>query len=281
MSANISNNFIDLWNSEVHQVFQQSGSKLRNAVRTVTGVTGRTHKFPYLGAVTANTKTRTGSGSPLASGDVTPLNPDMNIATATLADYYAPLYIDKLDELKSNADYRREYVAASAMAQGRRMDDTIIAALDAATPTATVTPGLAWSSAELLQVKRELDENDVPAEDRFLVVSPQAMAALLANTEVVSADYQTFRALSKGEVDTAYGFKWIMTTRLSSAGSPILRKCYAFHKSAVGCAVGYDIQTEVNYVPQKASYLVNTMLSLGSVAIDETGIVEIDFQEVA
>jgi len=281
MSANISNNFIDLWNADVHHNFQQEASKLRDKVRSVSGVTGRTHKFPHIGSVTANTKTRTGSGSPQASGDVVALNPAMNIATATLSDYYAPIYVDSLDELKTNADYRREYVHTSAMAQGRRLDDTIIAALDAATPTATVTPGLAWSTAELLQVKRELDENDVPAEDRFLLVSPQAMESLLGNTEVTSSDFQTVKALVQGDVSSAFGFNWCMTTRLTVSGSPLLRKCYAFHKSALGCAIGSDIKTEVNYIPQKASYLINTMISVGAVAIDETGIVEIDFQEIA
>ena len=54
---------------------------------------------------------------------------------------------------------------------------------------------------------------------------------------------------------------------------------YAFHRSAVGLAIGINMKTEINYIPQKTSWLTNGVMKAGSVAIDETGIVKIKCTE--
>jgi hypothetical protein len=48
----------------------------------------------------------------------------------------------------------------------------------------------------------------------------------------------------------------------------------AFHKDAIGYAEGMGPKTEINYVPEKTSFLVNAMFSAGAVAIDAEGIVQ-------
>ena len=57
------------------------------------------------------------------------------------------------------------------------------------------------------------------------------------------------------------------------------RKVYAFHKAAVGMAENMATKTEINYIPEKTSFLVNSMFSAGSVAIDDEAIVEITCRE--
>jgi hypothetical protein len=44
-------------------------------------------------------------------------------------------------------------------------------------------------------------------------------------------------------------------------------------------AVNMNQKTEINYVPEKTSFLVNSMFSAGSVSIDGDGIVEITCRE--
>ena len=44
-------------------------------------------------------------------------------------------------------------------------------------------------------------------------------------------------------------------------------------------AVNMNQKTEINYVPEKTSFLVNSMFSAGSVSIDGDGIVEIPCRE--
>ena len=266
MSTNITANFIDQWGAEVKQAYQQKKAKLRDSIRSVSGVTGSTHKFHTMGTVSANTKTR--------DAEITPLNPAQAVKTATLADSYAGIYIDQLDMLKTNADFRREYVQASASALGRKTDEIIVAALDASNTDITTTTG-AFTYARLLEALEVLNAGDVEAEDRSLVLSPAQVTEALNITELTSADYMAIKGVMSGEVNNALGFKWIMSNRLTTAGSPAAQSCYAFGKSAVGLAIGQDVKTEINYVPNRASHFVNSFMSMGAVVVEPAGVVEI------
>jgi hypothetical protein len=57
------------------------------------------------------------------------------------------------------------------------------------------------------------------------------------------------------------------------------RTCLAFHKDAVGCAVGIAPKVEVNYIPEKTSFLCSAMYSAGAVVIDTAGLVDITCRE--
>ncbi len=123
MANTIDQAFITQFESDVHLAYQRMGSKLRNTVRQASGVTGSTVKFQKIGKGAANTKSR--------NGDVTGMEVAHTNVTATLTDHYAPEYIDKLDELKTNIDERQAVAQSAAYALGRKTDELIIAALDA------------------------------------------------------------------------------------------------------------------------------------------------------
>jgi hypothetical protein len=271
MATNITSSFITQWSTEVKQAYQQKKSKLREAVRMVSGVTGSQHKFHTLGSVTANTKTR--------DQDVTPLNPTQGVATATLTDYYAPIYIDNLDELKTNADFRREFVMAGASALGRQTDDLIIAAMDASSTSLTTNTTGALTYAKIVEALEVLNNSDVEPEDRYLVVGPKQISDALGITQLTSADYMQVKNVVQGEVGNALGFKWIMSTRLTDPGSPIDRDCYAFSKTAIGMAVGQDVKTRIDYSVDKAAHLVLSSMSMGSVVIEAAGNVKVPCDE--
>ena len=57
------------------------------------------------------------------------------------------------------------------------------------------------------------------------------------------------------------------------------RTCFAFHQSALGVAVGMPASTEINYIAEKTSFLVTAKLSMGSIAIDTDGIVDVVCRE--
>ena len=57
------------------------------------------------------------------------------------------------------------------------------------------------------------------------------------------------------------------------------RKTFCWHKSGIGVATGADIATEVNYVPEKVSNLVTSMLSQGAVLIDDNAVFEVQCSE--
>jgi len=54
---------------------------------------------------------------------------------------------------------------------------------------------------------------------------------------------------------------------------------FIFHRTALGLAENKAITTKVDWVPQKAAYLIDSMMSCGAVVIDEEGIVKISCDE--
>ena len=76
-------------------------------------------------------------------------------------------------------------------------------------------------------------------------------------------------------IPNVLGFNVIMSTGLSD-GAASDKKCYAFHKDAVGMAVGKDITTMVNYVPQKLATLIAAEFSAGSIVIDPLAVAKFE-----
>ena len=73
------------------------------------------------------------------------------------------------------------------------------------------------------------------------------------------------------------GFRVILSNLLTK--NSVVRNCYALHKDAVGLALASDIQTRIDYVPQKASSLVLGTMSGGSTVIDADGVVQVQVTE--
>ena len=117
MSATITNAFITQFESEVHMAYQRMGSKFKNLVRVVNGVSGESVKFQKVGTGEATTKAR--------HAEVVAMNISHTNVTATLSDFYASDYVDKLDELKTNIDERSVIANNAAYALGRKTDSII------------------------------------------------------------------------------------------------------------------------------------------------------------
>ena len=49
----------------------------------------------------------------------------------------------------------------------------------------------------------------------------------------------------------------------------------AYHTSAIGLGINSDVQTEINYIAERASHLATSMMSMGAVVIDDNGIYEV------
>lgn len=280
MAIAISNAFVTLFDTEVKQAYQ-ADAVLRNTVRLRTGVTAATHKFPKIGAGVAQVR--------VPQSDVTPLNVSYSQATVNLADWIAAEYSDIFNQAKVNFDERQELVQVVGKAVGRRADQLVIDALAASSTSNTVGTDIGGSGTnlnieKLIAAKKALDTQNVPMEDRFMLIHAANLAGLLGETEVTSSDFNTVKALVQGQIDTYLGFKFITIGDrteggLTGGGAGQTRKVWAWHKSAVGMAEGMGIRSEINYIPEKTSWLVASMFSAGAVAIDNTGIVEITCTE--
>jgi hypothetical protein len=267
MANTIHNAFITQFESEVHLAYQRMGSKLRNTVRQSNNVNGSTAKFQVIGKGTANTKSR--------NADVTGMELAHSTVTATLTDHYAPEYIDKLDELKINIDERQAVAQSAAYALGRKTDELIVAAMQTGKNSTIINDAAdAIAKADLLTAFETFGSADIPEDGgRYIAMSPAGYADLFAIDEFASSDYvgeQNLPFAGGMTMKEFLGFK-IFSSSAISAGEN-----FAYHSSAVGLAVGSDVQTEVNYVPQKVAHLTVSHMSMGAVVIDANGVYEIE-----
>ena len=281
MSISLSNAFVTLFDAEVKQAYQGK-AMLVGAVRQRRGVEGSTVKFPKVGRGVATPR--------ITQSDVTPLNVGFSNVTCTLQDWNAAEYSDIFSQAKVNFDERQELVQVLGNAIGRRQDQLILDALTAASGTGTVSNDIGGSDtnlnvAKLREAKRLLDRANVPPEGRNIILHASGLASLLSETAVTSSDFNTVKALVSGEINTFLGFTFHVMGDRTEGGliidGSLDRVSFAFHKDAIGYAEGIAPRTEVNYIPEKTSFLVNSVFSAGAVAIDAEGIVKITARETA
>ena len=279
MAIGLSNAFVTLFDAEVKQAYQAK-AELVSAVRQRRGVEGSTAKFPKVGKGVATLR--------IPQTDVTPLNVDFSQVTVTMEDWNAAEYSDIFMQQKVNFDERQELVQVVANAIGRRQDQLIIDALNASGTSLTVDNDIGGADsnlnvAKLREAKKLLDKNNVPPQDRHVVIHANSLASLLSETAVTSSDFNTVKALVSGEINTYLGFTFHVLGDRTEGGltvdGSLDRTVLAFHKDAIGYAEGMGPKTEINYVPEKTSFLVNAMFSAGAVAIDAEGIVDITCRE--
>ena len=279
MSISLSNAFVTLFDAEVKQAYQGK-AMLVPAVRQRRGVEGSTVKFPKVGRGVATVR--------VPQTDVTPLNVGFSSVTLTLADYNAAEYSDIFNQAKVNFDERQELVQVVANAMGRRQDQMILDALAASSTSLTVSNDIGGSDSnmnitKLREAKRLMDKNNVPPDGRNIIIHANGLANLLSETSVTSSDFNSVKALVQGELNTYLGFTFHVLGDRSEGGLAIDgsldRSCFAFHKDAVGYGEGIAMRTEINYIAEKTSWLVNEVFSAGAVAIDDEGIVKITCRE--
>ena len=266
MANSIDTAFIKQFESDVHLAYQRMGSKLRNTVRTVGNVAGNIVRFQKIGTGSASTKSR--------NGLVTPMELTHTTVEATMSDFYAAEYIDKLDELKTNIDERQAVAKSAAAALGRKTDEILITAMDAgANSTQIHDTSSALEKADLLSLFETFGSANIPEDGgRYLAMHPKGFSDLFLINEFASSDFvgeQNLPYAGGMTMKQFLGFS-IFSTSAVSAG-----KNMAYHTSAVGLGVNSDVSTELNYVPERASHLATSMMSMGAVVIDDNGIYEV------
>jgi hypothetical protein len=277
MAQSITTAFVTLFDQEVKQAYQGE-ALLRGTMRSRANVQGNTVKFPKIGKGVAQVR--------VPQTDVTPLNVTYSQVTATMSDYIASEYSDIFHQSHVNFDERRELVEVVSKAIARRMDQLCIDALNAAASPSTVATTVGGSGtnmnlAKLRAAAKAMNEKNVPAEGRHLLMHASQLDSLLSETSVTSSDFATVKALVRGEVSSFMGFNIITMGDRDEGGipKPSTRSCFAWHKDSMGYAESMAQKSEVNYVPEKTSFLVSSMFSAGSVAIDDDGIVKISCTE--
>jgi hypothetical protein len=290
MSIQITTSFVEQYSSNVSMLSQQMGSKLRGSV-DVENINGKNAFFDQVGVTAAQIRTS-------RHGDTPQIDTPHSRRRLSLADYEWADLVDDVDKVRMLVDPTSSYAKAAAAAMNRAMDDVIITSFNASVATgvagggsealpstqktATSDQSDGLTIAKLLSAKKILDNNDVdPSLKRYIVCGPQQISDLLGTTSVTSADFNTVRALSTGEVNSFLGFEFIMSTRLNKdATNTTDRLVFAYTEDAIKLGIGKDIGAKISERADKSySTQVYYCMTLGAVRMEEKKVVQIPCHE--
>ena len=273
MSKNLSAVASIEFDSMVKHAYATKGL-LKPAVTVRNNVVGDTYKFRNMGKGLANQKS--------TSDLVTPMDVSFDFAIATLQNWNAPEYTDIFDQAEVNFDEKQELADTIAGALGRRCDQLVIDAMDAASPTTIAHGSAALSMAKVVDAQVSLRAQGVPNSNLFAAINAKGLGGLLDDDKATNSDFQTVKALVTGDINSLAGFTFVVLDDRSEGGLTVASNTvdsYFFHRDAVGLAIGIDMKTSVDYVPERTSFLCNGMLKAGSVVRDVSGLIKVEYKD--
>lgn len=271
------------FDSEVKHAYQ-GAALLNGSVKTRRNVVGSTYNFRTSGKGIAKQKA--------SAAEVIPMNVTRANVVATLQDWHASDYTDIFDQATVNFDEKQELAKSVAMAMGRRSDQLVYDAMGLSANVAAVGTNVGGTASgmnldKVLRASKILNGAGAPMMGRHLLINARGLEQCLLISQFSSSDYNSLRSLQSGEINSFAGFMWHIMDDRNAAGeegglsvpSGSLRQAFAWHQDAVGFAVGIDIATEINYVPQKTSYLTTGKFKAGAIIIEAVGVQGIQFTE--
>jgi len=227
MSNQVTTAQVKQFSANVMTLVQQKGSVLSGSVRNES-LKGNEGFYEQIGATVAQKKT----GRHMATPRVNSVHARRRV---TMNDYVWADLIDSADKIRMLIDPTSEYAQAAMWAMGRSMDDEIIAAalgtsytgVDGTTQVAlaaenklcafdgTTATGVNLNVATLVGSKSYFGRNEVDASETLTFVCTQRqLDGLLGDTTAISGDYNSIKALVRGEMNSYVGFNFIRTERL-------------------------------------------------------------------
>ena len=210
-------------------------------------------------------------------------------------DYEWADLIDDQDKLRMLIDPTSPYAQNGSLALGRAIDDEVILGAFGVNKTgengadntsflgsnvvAASGTGLTIGKLRAARLRLARAEVDIGNEDLFFAASAQNLDDLLGTTEVTSAEYNTVKALVKGEVDSFMGFKFIQIERLPLQNTNE-RRCLAWAKTGMHLGIWNDITSRISERDDKSySTQVYVKGTFGATRVEEAKVVEVDCVE--
>lgn len=251
--------------------YRSRGFLLRDTVRMKNDVIGATVEFRKVNQVIA---------VPTAYlAAVTPQDPGYNKEIATMVKYTAPTAVDEVQELTVNFDAKMENAMLVAQAMGRRSDQILIDALFADPGDTIPNGGTNFTYAKFADTLEFFDNHAVPNEERFVAMSAAMFRSLLNADQFVSTFYTKNDVIDRAKIREYLGFNVITIPQMTEGGLPQqgnIQTALAWHKMSTGMGIGKNFRTEINYIPQNTSWLINGVFSAGATVIDNRGVLAIE-----
>ena len=324
MPALLSNVAIQQFHDQFTNAYQ-AASQLADTCQTISGARGSAYNWPLQGDAAMELRNAYQSLIPVASNDYAQTQ-------TTFENYILNLPVDIFQQAELIIDTLSQLGIVHAKAAGRREDQFLLnaqyqagAAFNPPIPNPpvgaggnklpdqeppglvpgnfgnTVAPNTASVNLNVAKIIRAailMDQNNVPHEDRYLIVNAAMIGALMSDGEKpTNILYNNTKTLMQGGVDTFMGFKLITLGNRTeggvqlrpASGQPTLvnpladatATAIAWHKTSLGAVYALNPVTEVEWSPTHQSWLTISRLRMGASNLLGHGVVFIDCDDGA
>ena len=294
MSQTIPVAYVKQYHGDVEMIVQQEGSVLTECVRNESQ-SAEIQFYEQLGPTAATRFTD-------RHGDSPQVNSQHLRRAVTLESYDWGDFIDKVDKVQILMDPTNPYAQAAGWALGREKDLIILegifgsaltgkegaTAVTFATECSEVLVNFGGTTvgltvAKLIEARRILKSNHVmlKRESLYAAITSQQEADLLNTTEVTSADYNSIKALVRGDVDTFMNYTFAQTELLAEENAALFQsggdqRVPVWVKSGVLQASAIEISTDVvRRWDKRGSWYVYAMGMSGAVRMQGDKVVSI------
>ena len=313
-STSITTAFVKQYGSTLDLLAQTMGGKFTGTCLEES-IEGEEKYYDQLGSVFASEVTDRYADSP--ENDITHARRRV-VATP----YDVGLMLDKFDKVQMLVNPESEYVQQQVHALNRKKDIEFIkgalgnAQVGKTGGTATALPSTqiiaqgdtSLTIAKLSEARGLFGENGIDLDDplnkAYIAVTPKVIQDMLGSTKTTSVDFNTIKALVKGEITSFYGFEFIVSNLLpltvsnvaslnwSSTDSPTVaagdsaddagagKACIAYVKSGIRQVTNPSIMTEISKRDDKRfNYYAYSCMRTGAVRMEEKKVIQINCQE--
>ena len=260
----------EIWSDEVIATYKKN-LVVANLVQNLNhqGKKGDTIHIPKPGRNDASAKT--------ANSDVTAITDTATEILVTIDQHYEwSMYIEDIAELQALNSMRRFYTDDAGYALARNVDSALITAMDGASAltdgNAVISSVTDWD-ASILQAIENLNDNDVPVNDRALVVTPSCMTALMSTDRFTEQQFiGDGSAIRTGNIGTIYGVPVYMSTQV---GTGATEKAFLFQKDSTVLATQQSVRTQTQYKQEKLADLLTADTVYGTKVVRPESIQEL------
>ena len=184
--------------------------------------------------------------------------------------------IEDIAELQALNSMRRFYTDDAGYALAKNIDAALVTDLDGAAAltggNAVITTVTDWD-ASILTAIENLNDNDVPLNDRSLMVTPSCMTALMAEERFTEQAFiGSGTAIKTGKIGMIYGVDVYMSTQVGTGNT---EKAFLFQKDALVLATQQNIRTQTQYVQSQLADLFTADTVYGSKVVRPGSIQEL------
>ena len=125
---------------------------------------------------------------------------------------------------------------------------------DSVVPFAAGGTALAFNDEGFREAIKVLDDNNVPMDNRVLVVPPSARRDIMGIDRYVSSDFVNGRAVESGLIGNLYGVDVYVSSNAPTLDAGV-RGCLFFHKDAIVLAEQMAVRSQTQYKQEYLSTL--------------------------